>query len=155
MLNTCKNAQLGSWSNDETKVLEEVMEAYAKEGRSSDGINWRWISYRIFTHSGCRVFRNLNHCREKWNNHLNPLVKRSRWTPEEDIRLFQLVEEYGHKWSKISKVMEDTRTEHMVKNRYNRFMRIWKVGKNSSASDKAIFVQRIKDHHGVQMKMCE
>lgn len=126
-----------------------------RDGHRSDGVNWRWVSYRIFTQSGCIFFRNLNHCREKWNNHLNPLVKRGHWSPEEDILLFQLVDEYGLRWSKISRHMEDTRTEHMVKNRYNRFMRIWKICKSSVAIIKGILMQKIKDHYGMEMKMRE
>jgi hypothetical protein len=149
LLNSCKKTQLGSWSKEETKVLEEVMESYMRDGRCSDGVNWRWVSYKIFTQSGSRFFRNLNHCREKWNNHLNPIVKRGHWSPEEDIRLFELVDEHGLRWSRISKLMDDTRTEHMVKNRYNRFMRIWKIGKNSAAISKGILMQKIQNYYGI------
>lgn len=46
------------------------------------------ISFTLFTESDCKYFRNLNHCREKWNNHLNPHVNKSVWTVEEDILLF-------------------------------------------------------------------
>lgn len=106
----------------------------ASNEEDTDHVNWRWVSFKFFTESKCRYFRNLNHCREKWNNHLNPNVKKSNWTKEEDIRLFELVERFGHKWSKISKFMDHTRTEHMVKNRYNRFLRLWNISKKTSFS---------------------
>ena len=37
------------------------------------------------------------------------------------------VEEQGKKWSSITKIFKGSRTEHMVKNRYNSLMRKWKV----------------------------
>lgn len=129
------------------------MGSYLRDGRCGDSVNWRLISYRIFTESGCRFFRGLNHCREKWNNHLNPLVKRSRWSSEEDIHLFELIDKYGLRWSRISKLMEDTRTEHMVKNRYNRFMRIWNISKSSREISKGILLQKIKDYYRTDVKI--
>ena len=54
-----------------------------------------------------------------WVNHLDTKVKRSCWSEEEDLLLFSYVLEEGGRWSTISKMLNGTRTEHMVKNRYN------------------------------------
>lgn len=54
-----------------------------------------------------------------WFNHLNPIVKHTKWTLAEDIELFKLAGELGTKWAKISKALDGVRTEHMVKNRFN------------------------------------
>ena len=54
-------------------------------------INWRGVSFELFFRSNAEYFRNINHCREKWFNHLNPIVKKGDWTTEEDIRIFRLI----------------------------------------------------------------
>ena len=43
---------------------------------------------------------------------------RGAWTTEEDIILISGVRKEGKKWAYIAKCLQDTRTEHTVKNRY-------------------------------------
>ena len=43
---------------------------------------------------------------------------RGAWTAEEDIILISGVRKEGKKWAYIAKCLQDTRTEHTVKNRY-------------------------------------
>jgi hypothetical protein len=45
--------------------------------------------------------------------------KRGEWTAQEDLAIFKFVAEQGKRWCKIVPVLRDTRTEHMIKNRYN------------------------------------
>lgn len=58
------------------------------------------------------------------------------------MKLFTLIEKYGFRWAKISKCMDNTRTEHMVKNRYNYFLRINKD--KIFAKDPSIITQFLK-----------
>lgn len=51
-------------------------------------------------------------------NHLDPLKVHTGWTTLEDITLMTTVKEEGKKWSMVVKKLGNTRTEHMVKNRY-------------------------------------
>ena len=55
-----------------------------------------------------------------FQTYLNPLTKvnKRQWTEEEDSELIELVEEFGGKWSKISKLLKNGKNDHMVKNRY-------------------------------------
>jgi hypothetical protein len=39
----------------------------------------------------------------------------------------KLVEHYGSRWSFIARKFQGTRTEHMVKNRYNSFIKAWRT----------------------------
>jgi len=57
-------------------------------------------------------------------NHLDPLKVHTGWTTEEDITLMTTVKEEGKKWSMVVKKLGNTRTEHMVKNRYKSLVSI-------------------------------
>ena len=50
----------------------------------------------------------------------------SQWTPEEDNILISHVHQYGKKWAKISRALNEARNEHTVKNRYNSLMNRYK-----------------------------
>lgn len=45
-------------------------------------------------------------------------IKRETWQGHEDLKILRFVLEHGKKWSKIVEELENTRTEHMVKNRF-------------------------------------
>lgn len=40
------------------------------------------------------------------------------WKLSEDIELVEAVKVVGKRWAKVSKMLQGTRTEHMVKNRF-------------------------------------
>lgn len=44
-----------------------------------------------------------------------------------------MIEEYGFRWALISKGMNGTRNEHMVKNRYNSLLKRLRISSNISA----------------------
>ena len=46
--------------------------------------------------------------------------------------MFDLIEKHGLKWTMISKGMNQTRTEHMVKNRYLRYYKNCKMNRKSA-----------------------
>jgi hypothetical protein len=58
-------------------------------------------------------------CRERWFNHLDPEIKKSDWTPEEDAKLIEGQAKLGNKWSLIAKEFLPGRPENAVKNRWN------------------------------------
>ena len=41
-------------------------------------------------------------CRERWANHLDPSLKKTAWSIDEDILLDQLQAKYGNRWSYIA-----------------------------------------------------
>lgn len=73
----------------------------------------------LFAQSDRKYYRSSHKCREKWYNHLDPVVRHDKWTLDEDLRLFELIAHLGQRWAAISKAMSGARTEHMVKNRFN------------------------------------
>jgi Myb-like DNA-binding protein FlbD len=73
----------------------------------------------MFYNSNKICFRTPKQCRERWLNHLDTTKKRGAWSIVEDNVIFKYIRENGKHWSKIIPLLNHTRTEHMIKNRYN------------------------------------
>lgn len=44
-------------------------------------------------------------CRERWHNHLNPAIKKTAWTEEEDRVIYDAHRQWGNQWAKIAKLL--------------------------------------------------
>jgi hypothetical protein len=104
--------------------------------------DWRRISFLLFVESKCSCFKALQECREKWCNYLNPKLNKEGWSLEEDCQLFEMIDREGCRWALISRKFKLNRTEHMVKNRYNAYMKNWK-NKRSNVKSKKGLINRI------------
>ena len=76
---------------------------------------WNKISEKMGT-------RNPRQCRDRYKNYLAPNLNNSPWTIEDDIKLEQLVEKMGKKWSLIAKEFTG-RTDINIKSRYSLLQR--------------------------------
>lgn len=61
------------------------------------------------------------HCRERWESYLSHLVRKSNWTNEEDINLFEAVLKFGNNWNVLSKILN--REASTIKNRYQIYIK--------------------------------
>jgi hypothetical protein len=59
---------------------QAVYSVYSIKFRQEGKLRWSEISFTIFSKSNGEFYRTPQKCREKWINHLDPEVNRSKWT---------------------------------------------------------------------------
>lgn len=61
--------------------------------------------------------RSGKQCRERWHNHLDPLIVKDPWSLEEEKILFEKHIELGNRWADISNFIKG-RTDNSIKNHF-------------------------------------
>jgi myb proto-oncogene protein len=84
--------------------------------------------FKIFGRTG-------KQCRERWHNQLNPTIKNTEWTLEEEKTLIEHHNNLGNKWAKISQYLEG-RTDSCVKNHFYSILRKGLKRVNSFVSER-------------------
>lgn len=129
-LNLLKNKTRVVWTPEEDQLLTQCT-LEIKPGK------WNAISKKMFYESGQQLFRTPKHCRERWLNHLDQSKKHGEWTHREDLAIFEYALSKGKRWSKMVDLLDGTRTEHMIKNRYNSLVAKWRGAKKQKEEEVA------------------
>ncbi|OMJ70564.1 hypothetical protein SteCoe_31442 [Stentor coeruleus] len=104
----------GAWSTAEDELLTTLVNSKVKK--------WGQIAEQVnkVIHSGLKI-RSGKQCKERWLNHLDPNMKRDKWSESEDLHVLKLYKSLGNKWSEISKIIGN-RTDSSIKNRVKSLM---------------------------------
>lgn len=110
--------------NPFTAEQDEMLKEFV---RSSTGKpKWRIIAQKIGKES--------RSCRERYKNYLDPALSNAKWTPEEDEKLKNLVNENGKHWASFRSYFPG-RSSNDIKNRYNCHINKIRKSKKASTSD--------------------
>ena len=77
------------WGPEEDEHLRQLVDVYGIK-------SWAQIATNLLN-------RNGKQCRERWRNHLRPQLNKGDWSAEEDIEIWDRVQEMGTKWAQVGR----------------------------------------------------
>lgn len=131
----------GHWTPEEDALLDEWV-------KTNGPSRWSDCSKQI-------VGRNGKQCRERWNNTLNPSLKKGKWSYSEDLKIIELYNSLGGKWCRMSDYLPG-RSENAIKNRfYSNLRKMINLKKKHIDPEKPDDLCQVAGRHEVPMSFDE
>ncbi|GAX76251.1 hypothetical protein CEUSTIGMA_g3695.t1 [Chlamydomonas eustigma] len=107
----------GVWTKEEDAALVRLVEVMGQG-------NWSPIARALNAEMGKTEENGRigKQCRERWNHHLMPDIKKDPWSIEEEALMAASHKNLGNRWSDIAKAIQG-RSENAVKNHWNATLR--------------------------------
>mmetsp|Transcript_24526 Transcript_24526/g.33615 ORF Transcript_24526/g.33615 Transcript_24526/m.33615 type:complete len:325 (-) Transcript_24526:352-1326(-) len=115
------------WTNEEDEKLSSLY--------NMKGATWKWSKIAEKLDMG----RTGKQCRERYNNHLRPEIKKGNWTKEEDKIILELKMLYGNQWTRIASFLPG-RSDNSIKNRWHLIDRSKKSGNQTNLYPKCNYL---------------
>ncbi|CAD8203479.1 unnamed protein product [Paramecium octaurelia] len=115
-----------NWDPEEDEIIRSLM------NEQDEKHIWTHIALELYNQNNGQYIRTPKQVRERWMNYLNPKLKKTNWSQQEDLQLLNMVVKNGKRWSLISSLL-DGRTENQVKNRFKSL--IQKIYKDEDDDD--------------------